>query len=485
MRTSTHPAPRRPEPAPLTRLTRGRPRRWLSAALAAAAAVSAACTDARPPTSPTRDAAAGDAPSAAAAASERTHPSRYTVTDLGTFGGPFSVAFDIDVVGRVRGGATVPSGYQHAFITAHGGKRDLGTLGGLNSQASGRTGTSQVTIVSETSDRDPLQENFCGFAALGGGPVTGLACVGAISENGRLKRLPTLGGTNAAALTGNVAGESVGLAEDGVPDATCIAPQKSHFEAVVWGPNGKIHKLPLLPGDEVGMALRNNDRGQVVGTSGLCANTFFGGFGLGPHAVLWEHGVPTDLGNLGDSTASVAASINNRGQVVGGSTVPGGHTHGFLWTRGTGMRDLGVLSADPADVTNLPFMINDRGQIVGESCDVTLATCRGYVWQDHRFTDLNALIPADSPLYLISPLVINDAGQIAGLAVVKSTGEAHAFLATPAPGRGVADVADAAVAGGAVSAVNASASPAPPRPPMTLPAGVRALIGRRRSAPQP
>ena len=49
-----------------------------------------------------------------------------------------------------------------------------------------------------------------------------------------------------------------------------------------------------------------------------------------------------------------------------------------------------------------------------------------------QLLDLNTLIPADSPLYLqMANGGINDAGEIAGVALVKSTGEVHAFLATP------------------------------------------------------
>lgn len=46
-------------------------------------------------------------------------------------------------------------------------------------------------------------------------------------------------------------------------------------------------------------------------------------------------------------------------------------------------------------------------------------------------TDLNTLIPRDSPLYLLFAFGINDAGEITGLALQKSTNDVNAFLATP------------------------------------------------------
>jgi hypothetical protein len=42
--------------------------------------------------------------------------------------------------------------------------------------------------------------------------------------------------------------------------------------------------------------------------------------------------------------------------------------------------------------------------------------------------DLNALIPSDSPLYLLIAFGINDSGEIAGFGVQTST-DIHAFLA--------------------------------------------------------
>jgi probable HAF family extracellular repeat protein len=45
-------------------------------------------------------------------------------------------------------------------------------------------------------------------------------------------------------------------------------------------------------------------------------------------------------------------------------------------------------------------------------------------------TDLNSLVPVNSPLYLLHGYGINSAGQIVGFGVT-SDGEIHGFLATP------------------------------------------------------
>ncbi len=440
-------------------------KRLLIATMAAAAATAASCSD-----SPTADPArALLGPSASMA------PSGYSIADLGTLGGSFSIAFDVSDAGIVAGAATIPGEYQHPFLWYGGSMHDLGTFGGpnapLNTEAGGTTGAPERPILGETGQADLLDENFCGFG-------TGLVCRAGVWRNGVVQTLPGLGGINSAALTSNNGGQIVGVADDGVLDATCLAPQRSHFQAVAWE-NGQARVLPPLPGDEVAMAARNNDSGQVVGTSGLCSNTGFGGTGFGAHAVMWDRGTPIRLGDLGDPNAGFAATINNHGEVFGAAGYADGSIHPFRWTRATGMQDLGLMSSDPADAQNTPFYANDRGQMVGSSCDVAFGACRGYIWRDGVFTDLNSLLPAGSSLYIILPLGLNQSGQIAGLAVDMNTGEAHAFLATPHATRaGVsASVASATSAVGPASA--SMASHAASRPPM--PAGLRRLLmGRHR-----
>jgi len=366
------------------------------------------------------------APAQLAAQEQNAVPVRYTVTDLGTLGGTFGVAYGINNAGRVGGGATLANGNQHSFLwTQSEGMQDLGTLGGPNSAAGGPNSRTQLAVLSDTTTTDPFGENFCGFG-------TGLICLGAVWQKGVMTALPTLGGNNGAAIGINNRGRSMGYAENGTQDATCQAPQVLDYEAVIWGPQpGQIQELPPLPGDTVGFALGINDAGQVVGSSGSCANTPLVPQPVGPHAVLWDHGSPINLGSLGGQLISTAAAINNRGEVVGASDLPGDTAlHSFLWTRETGMQDLGTL---PGDVNSLPGAtggINNRQQVVGWSCD-SAGNCRAYIWQNNVMTDLNSLIPPTSPLYLVIAYAINDAGEIVGQAVQKSTGDVHAFLARP------------------------------------------------------
>jgi probable HAF family extracellular repeat protein len=381
----------------------------------------------------------------------------YTITDLGTLGGSFSIAFGVNSAGRIGGTSTLDNQIQHPFLWKHGHMIDAGALGvGLNAGGSGPNGSDEMAIGAEIAQKDPLNEDFCAFG-------TGLKCVAALWKDGVLTQLPTLpDGNSAIAVTINARGQLVGWADTATIDKTCVPPQQRRFAAVMWGPKpSQVHTLPPLPGDTVGLAMGINDLGQAVGTSGDCASTALFPFPFGPHAVLWDNGTPIDLGNVGGAGGSTAAAINNRTEVVGGSFFPDGTLHTFLWTRQTGrMVDLGTVKNMPVAA---PGGINNSGQIAGLACDPASNTCLAYVSQGNVLTDLNDLIPADSTLYLASAYGINDAGEIAGQAMEKKTGEMHAFLAVP--------IRDGGHSGSLSVAAQTVTSPMP------LPENVRKLLG--------
>jgi probable HAF family extracellular repeat protein len=361
---------------------------------------------------------------------KQTH---YAVKDLGTLGGTFSLAGGLNDKGQVEGYATLPHDTAtHAFLWRNGVMTDLGTLGGPNSTAAFRPSEKrEVGGYAETSSPDPNGEDFCGFG-------THLICLAFVWHKGVMTPLPTLGGNNGAAHGFNNRGQVVGFAENTTKDPTCVAPQVLQFKPVVsekdWDKDD-VQELPTFPGDPDGDALAINDKGQAAGTSGNCARPNF-------HALLWQRDevesqnedardrwTVADLGNLGGTKNNVPLDINNESQVVGFSDLRGDTTnHAFLWTKEDGMQDLGTL---PGDAFSVADGINDEGQVVGGSSDIH-GNGRAFLWQNGVMTDLNTLIPVGSPLFLFEATgTINSRGQIAGFAVQKSTGQVHAFLATP------------------------------------------------------
>jgi len=366
--------------------------------------------------------------------------SHYTVTDLGALGGTYSYAYGLNNAGVVAGGAATANQTdgiaQTAFLWYGGNIINLGTLGGsncpdCNSEAGGPNFWGVAPVISETAETDSNGEDFCAFG-------THRQCLAAVWKNGAMTALPNLkGGNNGQAYWTNNQGQTVGVTENGIEDATCSTAtpfQVLRFEAALWQPNGEIRQLHPLSGDTVAFAFGMNDEGQIIGASGLCSNTAVPPFANGPqaaHSVLWENdGSPRDLGGLvSGGTINIATSINDRGEVAGGSQSSGGAPHAFLWTKDKGMQDLGTLEGDFLSVAPCCHTINNRGEIVGFSIPGPLGSGRAFLWRNGIMTDLNTLLSKDSPWYLLQALSINDAGQIVGYGTIN--GDVHAFLATP------------------------------------------------------
>jgi probable HAF family extracellular repeat protein len=365
-----------------------------------------------------------------AQATAATGPSRYAVSALPTLGGNFSNAGSINNTGWIVGDANLSgNNHEHATLWRNGVVTDLGTLGGPNSFGTAANSAGLIGGTAQTGQVDPLGE---GWGALNSCTPSGTPCDGSqylenafVWKGGRIRPLPRLGGNNVVAFGGpNDTGEIVGWAETAHADSSCQPPQVLDWEAVVWGPNnGEIHALPPFPGDRVAAATAVNDEGQVVGGSGTCA---FPAPSDLQHAVLWQRGAVIYLGSLGGAVNNLAFAINDRGQVVGQSDLPGDMTgHAFLWQNGV-MTDLGTL---PGDSSSSASAINDQGQVVGSSCD-TNGNCRAFIWQRGVMTDLNTLAVPSGSFYLLQA-VINAGGEIAGQAFEQSTGETLAVSLIP------------------------------------------------------
>jgi probable HAF family extracellular repeat protein len=375
------------------------------------------------------------------AAQEQQH---YRVINLGNLSGTASSGNTINNIGWAMGSADQAGNTtEHVTVWIYGLRFDLGTLGGPNSDVQWPIKNDHGLVAgwAETAEINPQGESWSCTAFNPTGQPTGHDCVGFSWQWGVMSPLPTLGGPNGFAAGANNVGQIVGWAENATHDTTCVLPQYFQFEPVVYGPAlGQIQQLPNDPGDPDGAATAINDHGQIVGISGTC-DVAVGAF-TATHALLWQNGTVTDLGNLGGMGWNTPMAINQRGDIVGFSDLAGdvsggvltANFHAFIWTKATGrMTDLGVL---PGDSLSEALDINDEGQVVG----LSIPSFHAFIYENGKMQDLNSMIPTNSPLLLIEGGGINDRGEITGQACVIVDGgcplgnNIPAFLAIPKQG---------------------------------------------------
>ena len=202
-----------------------------------------------------------------------------TMRDLGTLGGDYSQASGINKHDQVVGCSLLPKyGVYHAFLY-DGAMHDLGTLSGLAlSQASGINDKGQIVGWCLEQGDHPLIRAFL--------------------YDGSFHDLGTLGGPTAIATAINNRGIVVGGAD------TTSSGQPHPFLY-----DGSMHDLAAGRVDVGGAAAAINDGDQVVG-------------GLGNGSFLYQKGRLYELRQLLDSSGDgweyfAPNGINNRGQIVG------------------------------------------------------------------------------------------------------------------------------------------------------------------------
>ena len=171
-----------------------------------------------------------------------------TLTDLGTLGGDSVFPLAINENGQVVGGATLSSGYEHAFLWQDGTMIDLGTPGGITSRAGAINNRGQAAVAS-------------------GAHVFRW-------EAGTMTDLGTMGGPDSAQqvsvpLDINDRGQIL-IAVYDIP--------RARFRWGIWSA-GRLTDLPSLGGDAPS-ANRLNELGQAIGADRLAAEPTL-------HLVLW------------------------------------------------------------------------------------------------------------------------------------------------------------------------------------------------------
>jgi probable HAF family extracellular repeat protein len=142
-----------------------------------------------------------------------------------------------------------------------------------------------------------------------------------------------------------------------------------------------------------------NNKGRIVGTIRRPDASVL-------EAFIWdkEKGF-TLLGTLGGK-ASVACSINDKGQVAGWSDIDEGFRHAFVFDDVNGMTDLGTLGGD----VSRAFAVNNRGQVLGYSSD-SKGNCYIVIWNRKNNARRIKRVGNDRMDWRIE---LNDHGQVIG-----------------------------------------------------------------------
>ena len=340
--------------------------------------------------------------------------------DLGTLtgGNDSSFADAINSAGAVAGwndvlDPTYGAGFVATLWKASGEIVNLGAFGGPFSLANDINDQGQVVGGAETTEPDGFSfvPDFLGLPS----PTQYHA---ALWQGGMTKDLGTLGGPGSFAFKINRVGDIVGYSyTNAVPNRSTGYPTVAPF---LWR-NGRMINLGTLGGVE-GVAFAVNENGQVVGYSRIRRG--------GPmHAFLWDKGSMRDLGVPGaNNVDSIGIFINNAGDVVIQTGGPNQWQHQYLWQRGV-VTDL----APPPGLNGISWVneMNSKGQIVGQAVDPFFITGHAVLWDNRRpVVDLNVFVPPGSDVVLDEAMGINDLGEIVSTGQLPN-GDHHVFLLIP------------------------------------------------------
>ena len=308
--------------------------------------------------------------------------SRWSVRDLGSLGGFYTVPFGLNDAGQVVGWSYLESNaVGHAYLFDSGEMTEIGTFGGSNSVAQDINSFGTVAGYAHV----PNDRTVIAF----------------VYRNGRKLRLGTLGGPFSAAYGINDKAEVVG---DSLID-------REHTHAFLFR-DGVMEDIGTL-GGSYSAARAINDKGDVLGISNLDDDN------PAIHAFLYQNGRMRDLGEFN------ATSMNDRSEVVGYKLTSQGNQ--AIYYRAGKLRRLGTLAGSDT----YPIAINNCGEVVGQG--VVGSGLHAFVHYKGEFLDLNSVLPSSLARHveLESANAINDRGQIvAGGFNAKKT-EWRGYLLTP------------------------------------------------------
>jgi probable HAF family extracellular repeat protein len=297
------------------------------------------------------------------------------VQDIGTLGGPETLATDLNNTGQVTGGSILANGSEHAFVwRAASGMLDLGVLpGAANARAAA---INNLGVVTGTAEGFSLVRAFRWSAA------SGMEDLGAYT--------PGLGSFSSGSA----------LNDAGLITGASTTPGGER-QAFAWTRTGGLVDIDTLGSlDSDGSAV--GARGEVAGSRIPAGDSLY-------RAFFWTRATGMlDLGTAGGNE-SFAIAMSPNARIAGLINLDDGYQRAFSWTRAGGMRNLGTLGGR----SSRAIEVNNRGQVVGFAWDREQAF-RAFVWSAATgMVDLNTRLRHAPPgLVLDDAVAINDSGAI-------------------------------------------------------------------------
>lgn len=314
---------------------------------------------------------------------------REGLRDLGTLGGKESQGYNLNDHGWIVGESDTPSGQKHAFLwRSDNGMQDLGTLGGEHSWATAVNNQGQAV---GTSSIQGGTHAFIWDATQG------------------LRDLGTPAGATSSAYDINDLGDVVG---------TTWIPGASK-EAVMWTAQGEMKPIASWKGFDTRPMYINN-RGMVAGEITQMSpgfNRFGGREILRKGGFVWDatHGA---RGIWRNTSMTSVRGLNNRGQVVGRSQPQ--------WKANLSSMMADTLMNSP--IGDAPEWIQTGTQLFSEAVSRKLDGF--FLFENESMRSLYNHMSLKGVTYNPSPLAINDNGQLVVIGGVIN-GNFGAHLLTP------------------------------------------------------
>ena len=250
-------------------------------------------------------------------------------------------------------------------------------------------------------------------------PLMGALSAAALAASGAAITAPggvngTAANTAANAVANTTADSAANTAANAAANTAANSAANGHAPAPAATNYRVVQLSTLAPG-----VVDINGKGQVTFTETVPGTDT-------PRAKYYDGYTVRDIGTLGGTGGAVSQGINDRGQITGSASTPGGAYHAFLWSKATGMVDIN----GPGISISNAYALNNKGWVTGAASFSGTGPFTAFRW-----TPATGMVNLGSFGNTSYGYDINDAGTVVGYSEGPELGiVARAFKWTPSGG---------------------------------------------------